>query len=128
RGEGTVLVLDDQDEVRVVARAMLERMGYEVIEAPEGEDAIKLYKRRMSEGNPVSCLLMDMTLPGGMSGSETAHEIRKLDPFAVTIASSGYFDSHDDESILREGFNAMIAKPYDLESLSRVIYKATRKS
>ncbi|MEM9481445.1 MAG: ATP-binding protein, partial [Verrucomicrobiota bacterium] len=109
RGEGTVLVLDDQDEVRVVARAMLERMGYEVIEAPEGEDAIKLYKRRMSEGNPVSCLLMDMTLPGGMSGSETAHEIRKLDPFAVTIASSGYFDSHDDESILREGFNAMIA-------------------
>lgn len=128
KGEGTILVVDDQDDVRAVATAMLRRLGYDVVGAADGEQAVQLYKRRMNEGHPFACVLMDMTLPGGMSGRETTDEIRKLDPFAQTIASSGYFDDTATENCARDGFVGILCKPYDLEKLSFALHKVLKSS
>ena len=126
QGEGTILVVDDQDDVRAVASAMLRRLGYDVVGAPDGEQAVQLYKRRMNEGSPFACVIMDMTLPGGISGAEATDEIRKLDPFAQTIASSGYFDDTAAENCSRDGFVGILCKPYDLEKLSFALHKVLK--
>ncbi len=122
-GEGAILVVDDQDDVRAVASAMLRRLGYEVSGAADGEEAVKSYRRRMGEGSPFAAVLMDMTLPGGMSGSETTEELRKLDPFATVIASSGYFEEAATDGCLRDGFAGVLSKPYDLEQLSAALHR-----
>jgi nitrogen-specific signal transduction histidine kinase/ActR/RegA family two-component response regulator len=127
-GEGTVLVVDDQDDVRAVASAMLRRLGYDVVGVRDGEEAVRVYRRRMNEGRPFSCVIMDMTLPGGISGRETVEEIHKYDPFAIAIASSGYFDDHAGDDCAREGFAGVLCKPYDLEQLSLALHKVLRGS
>jgi CheY-like chemotaxis protein len=85
---------------------------------------LKIYKRRGLEGDPVNAVLMDMTLPGGMCGRETTKEILRHDPFAKVIATSGYFDDSDSEQFLDLGFNSVISKPYDLQTLSRTLHHA----
>jgi len=127
-GEGTVLVVDDQDDVRAVASAMLRRLGYDVVGVRDGEEAVRVYRRRMNEGKSFSCVIMDMTLPGGMSGRETVEEIHKHDPFAIAIASSGYFDNHAGDDCAREGFAGVLCKPYDLEQLSLALHRVLRGS
>jgi signal transduction histidine kinase/ActR/RegA family two-component response regulator len=127
QGVGTILVVDDQDDVRAVASAMLRRLGYDVVGAADGETAVQMYRRRMNEGTPFTCVIMDMTLPGGMSGYETTDEIRKLDPFAQTIASSGYFDDGASDNCARDGFVGILCKPYDLEKLSFALHKALKE-
>ena len=91
-GEGTVLVVDDLLQVRTVASALLSTLGYEVLLAESGEEALIVYKRRALEGKPVNAVLMDMTLPGGMCGQETTKELLRHDPFAK---------SHRHERLLR---------------------------
>ncbi len=122
-GEGTVLIVDDLQQVRTVASALLSTLGYDVLLAESGEEALKIYKRRGLEGNPVSAVLMDMTLPGGMCGRETTHEILRHDPFAKVIATSGYFDDSDCEQFLELGFTCVVSKPYDLQKLSLTLHR-----
>lgn len=122
-GEGTVLIVDDLQQVRTVASALLSTLGYDVLLAESGEEALKIYKRRGLEGNPVSAVLMDMTLPGGMCGRETTREILRHDPFAKVIATSGYFDDSDCEQFLELGFTCVVSKPYDLQKLSLTLHR-----
>ncbi|MGI9241298.1 MAG: hybrid sensor histidine kinase/response regulator [Verrucomicrobiales bacterium] len=122
-GEGTVLIVDDLQQVRTVASALLSTLGYEVLLAESGEEALKIYKRCGLEGNPVSAVLMDMTLPGGMCGRETTREILRHDPFAKVIATSGYFDDSDCDQFLELGFSCVVSKPYDLQKLSHTLHK-----
>ena len=119
-----MLVDDDQQQVRTVASALLSTLGYDVLLAESGEEALKIYKRRGLEGKPIGAVLMDMTLPGGMCGRETTREILRHDPFATVIATSGYFDDTDCEQFLELGFNSVISKPYDLQKLSLTLHRA----
>jgi len=79
-----------------------------------------LYVNRVRSGQPFSAVLMDMTLPGGMSGEETFREIRSLDPEALAIATSGHFENGEDEMHSR-GYAGILAKPYDAEKLSEAL-------
>ena len=75
-------------EARFVERELAD-LGYEVLLAESGEEAQLIYKRRALEGKPVSVILMDMTLPGGMSGEDSTREILRHDPFAPPPESPG---------------------------------------
>ena len=122
-GEGTVLVVDDIFGVRTVAQALLKKLGYDVLQAESGEEALKIYKHQALAGNPVNAVLMDMTLPGGMCGRDSTKEILRHDPFARVIATSGYFDDSDSDQFTELGFSGIVSKPYDLESLSLTLHK-----
>ena len=124
RGEGTILVVDDLLQVRTVSEALLSTLGYEVLLAESGEEALSIYKRRALEGKPVNLVLMDMTLPGGMCGQDSTREILRHDPFAKVVATSGYFDDSDTEHFTELGFAGVVSKPYDLERLSAVVHRA----
>lgn len=120
-GRGRILVMDDEPLVRDLAQSMLLSMGFEVETAESGRDAIAKYERHFREGNPFSAVIMDLTIPSGMGGKEAAQRLRRLDPKARLIVSSGY--SHDPimADYAEFGFTAVLPKPYTVEELSRVL-------
>jgi len=121
RGEGLVLVVDDNDAVRSCAEAMLAHLGYHTITANSGEEALDIYRRALEEGTKIRAIIMDLTMPGGIDGNETFQRIRAIDPDATAIVSSGYSDSPIMADHLRHGYRGVLVKPYDLEALGEVL-------
>ena len=117
-GHGRVLLVDDEAALRHVARHILDRCGYEVIEAATGEDAIQLYKDHSRAGQTPDVVLLDLTLPGGLSGSEIAREIRAYDHAAKLVATSGSVTDELLRVYLDEGFIAVLPKPYEAGALT----------
>ncbi len=121
-GRGAILVVDDQEGVRDVTVDLLKALGYEAISALSGEEALRMYASRLNGGRPFAAVLMDMTLPGGMSGEEAIREIRQLDPSVRAIATSGYFDEETSERLREPACSGVLRKPYTPESLSQALH------
>ena len=115
-GRRVVLVVDDEDMVRKVARAALEKRGYTVITAEDGEAAVRAFSEQA--GN-IAAVLMDMTMPV-MGGEEATARIRRIRPDVPVIASSGYSRS---EAMERFGpqVSAYIQKPYTAGKLGTAV-------
>ena len=121
QGSGKILVMDDEESVRRVVKAMLERVGFEVDEAENGIKAIEAYQRARMVGEMYRAVIMDLTIPGGMGGGEAIQHLRKLDPNVVAIVSSGYSNDPVMSNFEQHGFKGVVAKPYRLEELTKVI-------
>jgi len=119
-----VLLMDDEDIVRDVAGKMLEKLGCRVELARDGAEVITLYKKAMETGDTFDAVILDLTVPGGMGGEETAQKLKEMDSSVNAIASSGYSDSPIMSDFEDHFFSAAIAKPYRLEDLEVVINKA----
>ncbi len=101
-----VLIVDDEESVRSVARAVLERAGFTVLEAESGEQALAL----VQEGTQPDVLLLDMTMPG-MDGTSTLEAVRRVLPDMKAVFSSGFSQPATASAGLRSG-TAFIQKPY----------------
>lgn len=123
-GQGCVLVVDDQDGVRQAAQRLLEKLGYRTIAAADGQEAIDLYRQHARTADPVSAVLLDMTLPGGLDGEEVKDEIRRMDGSARVIATSGWFDDGAENQLLGQGYVGVLPKPYAVEELSQTMHAA----
>jgi len=121
RLSGRILVMDDDVSVLAVVRRMLERIGYEVRTAQDGESAIALYREAMEARQPFDAVIMDLTVPEGMGGREAVRHILEMDPDARVIVSSGYSSDPVMAEYRTHGFRGVIAKPYDLAELRRVV-------
>ena len=119
--QAKILIMDDEDMVRSVAKAMLTQLGHDVLLSENGEEAIKLYKEAMNVNNKFNLVIMDLTIPGGMGGKEAVKEILAIDPDAKIIVSSGYSNDPIMANFKKFGFCSSIVKPYRLQKLSRVI-------
>lgn len=117
RGEGTILVVDDEEAVRSVARATLERVGFTVITSPDGRDGIRLFQEKRQE---VVALVVDMAMPG-FSGEEVLLAVRTLDPLVRVIVTSGHADDATLDSLSEKGADAFLRKPWDPEGLRRTV-------
>jgi len=124
QGTGSVLIVDDEDQIRQVAAWILKRCGYTVHECTTGETAVTTYQQLTRSNHPLNLVLMDLTLKGGMSGMETSHEIWKFDPGARIIVSSGSLTGEGPRSFLDQGFFAILPKPYEAGELSESVYEA----
>jgi two-component system, cell cycle sensor histidine kinase and response regulator CckA len=113
----TILVLEDEDHVRRVVVAMLQRGGYEVIEATRAEEALDVAS---DPARPIDLLLTDIVMPG-MSGPEVVRKIRELRPGLKAICMSGYTD----ETVVRHGILesgiAFLQKPVTPDSLRQKV-------
>jgi PAS domain S-box-containing protein len=116
-----ILIMDDDELVREVAKAMILSLGHSVETAVKGEDTIPLYKEAMESGKKFDLVIMDLTVPGGMGGEEAIKEILKIDPEAKVAVSSGYSNDRVMANFAQYGFSEAIVKPYELKELERLI-------
>ncbi|MEA1969703.1 MAG: response regulator [Thermodesulfobacteriota bacterium] len=116
-----ILVMDDDEMICDVVSQMLEKTGFFVETAPDGEDAVKMYKQSMDAGASFDVVIMDLTIPGGIGGKEAVKELLAIDPKAIAIVSSGYADDPVMADYAEYGFKAIIAKPYTLGNLRKVL-------
>lgn len=121
-GNGRLLIMDDELQIRELAAEALFHLGYKVEAASEGGEALELYSRALDEKKPFDAVLLDLTVPGGMGGQETARRILKMDPEAKLIVSSGYSTDPVMEDHESYGFRAMVRKPYTLGELSQTLH------
>lgn len=121
-GKGKVLIVDDEDDLRKVAHTILKRCGYEVVECDNGQDAVKIYQSLFRSGTPPDVVLMDLTLRGGMNGTETATEILHLDPDARIVCTSGSVTQEVQMVFLERGFVGVLPKPYEAGELTQTVH------
>jgi len=116
---GTVLVVDDEPQVRSLMELLLKRMGLRVLNAADAAQAIDLVGKH---GDEITFVLMDLTMPN-MDGRAALVEIRKIRPDIKVVLTSGY---ESDEIIVRyreHGFDAFIQKPCDLETFKKIVHQ-----
>jgi len=117
RGAGAVLVIDDEEVVRNIATATLERYGYSVLLATNGQEGVELFRKRHGA---VSLVLLDMMMPV-MGGEEALDEILRIRPDVPVIASSGYSESIAKERFGGRGLAAFLQKPYSAKKLADAV-------
>jgi CheY-like chemotaxis protein len=120
-GAGRILVMDDEEAIRTLLVLMMGQLGYEAECTSDGEEAVKLYLRARESGREFVAVLLDLTVPGRMGGKEAAAELRRIDPSAKLIVSSGYADAPILAEFQKYGFDDVIRKPYTLADLSDVL-------
>lgn len=126
RGE-RILVMDDEEIVRDVTGQMLTTLGYEAGFARDGAEAVRLFREAKESGRPFEAVIMDLTIPGGMSGREAIQRLREMDPRVRAIVSSGYSNDPIMSNYRDYGFSAVIAKPYRLTDLGKTVQKVLKK-
>ncbi|MEI6972089.1 MAG: ATP-binding protein, partial [bacterium] len=111
-GHGTVLIMDDEAFVRDLLCEFLRGMGYDVLRAEDGAQAVDIVRGAPREGRKISLSILDLTVPGGMGGQEAAARIREIEPGAMIVASSGYSDDPIMADPGKAGFDGSLSKPY----------------
>lgn len=117
KGGETILLVDDEEMILEVGSALLMSLGYTVITATDGRDAVNAYRDKRSK---IDLVILDMVMPG-MSGGETYDALKKINKAVKVILSSGYSIDKEAKDIIKRGGNAFIQKPFNLEALSKKV-------
>jgi CheY-like chemotaxis protein len=116
-----ILVVEDEPSLRLLVRKVLERSGFEVLEAASGVDALALWDQDKPQ---VDLLLTDMVMPDGMSGRQLAERLKADNPELKVLYSSGYSTELLGKDLeLREGVN-FLQKPYPPSKLLQTVRNA----
>ena len=110
----TILMVDDEDIVAEVGSLMLQSLGYQVITAKSGLEAIDLYKANMDK---IALVILDMIMPK-LSGGQTFDRLKKINPDIKILFSSGYGINDHAMQILQNSCNGFIQKPFNMKKLS----------
>ncbi len=116
-GRGTVLLVDDEDMIAEVGQQMLERLGYQVLIARSGEEALDVYGKQKEE---IDLVILDMIMPG-IGGGEVFDKLREMDRNVKVLLSSGYSINGQAKEIMDRGCGGFIQKPFAMEELSRKV-------
>jgi DNA-binding NtrC family response regulator len=114
---GTILLIEDEDEIRGLMSGVLTASGYTVIEANDGDHAIEQYLRLRET---ISVVLTDLSLPK-VSGQQVLETIRNANPSARVVVCSGYLDEKKKSELMRLGATEMLDKPYSVNKLLEVV-------
>ncbi len=114
---GVVLLVDDEETVRAVGRAMLARLGFEVVAARDGREAVEVFA---SDPRRFACVLLDLTMPR-MDGDECFRRLRELRPEVRVVLSSGYNEQELLARFAGKGLAGFIQKPYHIDELAAAL-------
>ncbi len=117
QGRGTVLVADDEEAVCAVAKLMLEKIGFDVLTAADGREALRIFE---THKDAITCVLLDLTMPH-LDGEEVFRKIRLIGPNVKVVISSGYNESDATQRFIGKGLAGFIQKPYTYASLAAKI-------
>ena len=116
-GSEKILLVDDEEMVADIGKDLLEKLGYTVLVAAGGAEAIKLFQRHRDQ---IELVILDMIMPD-MSGGETFSRMRAIKPNAKILLSSGYSLDSRASAIMKQGCNGFIQKPFNLKKISHKI-------
>jgi PAS domain S-box-containing protein len=123
-GGGRVLLADDEEDVRGVVHAMLETLGYEVIEARDGVEAVEIFQRRAAE---IDLVILDLVMPR-LTGEAALRQMRQIAPAVPAILVSGYDESGRIHEIVAAGFGGFLQKPFRRQDLGKKMREILRGS
>ena len=118
-----IILMDDEPLIQKVTGQMLQSLGYEVLIATKGEEAVAIYREHLEKGNPVDALLMDLSIVGGMGAEETMQILQQMDENVKAIVSTGFAHDKQVVSYSEYGFAASLIKPYKLVELKETLEK-----
>ena len=119
-GKGKILLVDDEELIRITGTHVLEEMGYEVLLAEDGLEAIKMYKKFYSV---IDIVIMDMIMPK-MNGKEAFYELKKINKNCKVIISSGFTKNESLEDLQKNGLVGFIHKPFRNYDLGLLIHNS----
>ena len=117
KGKGTILFVDDEAMVIDVVKQMLNSLGYNVLAAKGGAEALKMYWENKDQ---ISMVILDMVMPG-LSGGETYDRLKEVNNGVKVLLSSGYSIDGQAAEILDRGCHGFIQKPFNLKDLAKKI-------
>jgi PAS domain S-box-containing protein len=117
KGDGTILLADDEDTVLMVGKEMLEHMGFKVLIASNGEEALSLFREHSDD---IVCILLDLSMPK-MDGEEAFREIRRFQKGAKVVLCSGYNELDATQRFAGKGLAGFIQKPFTFTALRKKI-------
>jgi two-component system cell cycle sensor histidine kinase/response regulator CckA len=117
QGQGTILLVDDEEMILDVGSQMLKKIGYDVLTAPGGREAVSVYQNNC---NRIDIVILDMIMPE-MGGGQTYESLKEIDPEVNVLLSSGYSRDGQAEEILKKGCKGFIQKPFNMKDLSHKI-------
>ncbi|MBN2077531.1 MAG: transporter substrate-binding domain-containing protein [Spirochaetes bacterium] len=115
------IIMDDEESILDILEAMLARLGFTVARVENGDDLIREYIDAAERGKKFDLVISDLTIPGGKGGGDAANELRKFDPDARIIVSSGYSPDEVLSNYREFGFSGVLKKPYTFDDLRRMI-------
>jgi len=110
----TVLLVDDEEIVIGVGKQMLEKLGFSVLTATSGKEALDIYRINKDR---IGLVVLDMIMPG-MGAGDTYDELQAIDPAIKVLLSSGYGVDQQTNEILKRGCKGFIQKPFNMQMLS----------
>ena len=113
----TILWVDDEEIALEVWSQMLQKLGYAVLQARYGNEALEIFKKRK---NSISLVILDMRMPG-MDGCEVYDRLKAIKPEIKIIIVSGFIDQYSIDELLKYNFSDYIEKPFKLKELSEKI-------
>ena len=119
---GTILLVDDEDLFRISAKRILEKLGYSVMCACNGQEAVEIFA---SHSQHIDIVVLDMIMPV-MGGRETFFKLREIDSDIPVLIASGFTEEDNIKDILSKGAIGFIGKPFDLQSLSQALPPVSR--
>jgi len=118
-GNGSVLLVDDEERILTIGQEICKALGYSVITVTSGEEAIRFYKEKKEE---INLVVLDMMMPE-MNGLETFLKLKKLNPDIKVLLSTGYAIDEKAQEMLRQGCKGYILKPYNVIDFSHKLRK-----
>ncbi|MBT0663659.1 PAS domain S-box protein [Geobacter pelophilus] len=118
KGEGTILLVDDEETILDVGSQMIKELGFSAITAIDGRDAIERFKSQQG----LFCVILDLTMPH-MDGEQTFRELRIIDPSVKVVISSGYSEYEVTQKFAGKGLAGFIQKPFKLSTLKEVLQR-----
>ena len=117
KGQGLVLLVDDEEAVLNIGKDMLVEFGFDVVTATDGAEGLKIFEQQHSQ---IRLVLMDLTMPN-MDGEEAFREFRKIDPGVKVIICSGYNKQEVSQKFVGKGLAGFLKKPYMFDELQNAI-------
>jgi PAS domain S-box-containing protein len=123
KGNEAILLVDDEEATIQVEKLMLKQLGYQVVPALSGKQAIELYKEKMID---LDLVALDMIMPE-MNGRDTYDALKKINPDVKVLLVSGYGLNKQIEELMKKGCNGFIQKPFDIVQLSQKLRDVIEK-
>lgn len=119
KGTGTILLVDDEEILRIIGKEMLEDLGYNVLTAENGLEAVEIYKNNSEE---IDLVLIDMIMPE-MDGKKTFYKLKEINGDCKVLMLSGYTRNENLDVMKEQGLSGFLKKPFRIEELSKAIWE-----